>query len=119
MGRTGAIENVDYGLQLGHSIQIADPTHPIAAELSGVVRIISVTQWVSWGKPAAGAIPIAVLTDDPSKVAIFAYPTGARTLSGPALAARVGLFASFVEFDAFTVEALDLFEAAVRWAWAN
>ena len=98
-------------------IVIRRPEHPLAAGLSGSVRVMSQPQILSWGLPAPAAVVIASYTGAAPDVAvIFAYENGAVMAGGTAPARRVGLFLH----DGRAVKALNdqgwrLFDAAVAW----
>jgi hypothetical protein len=113
---TKTIKGANY-FESGTQLTIADPTHPLAAGLSGTVTVAT-AGGLHWGAPqSAEAIKVAsVVGVTPPGYGIFAYPPGATMDDGSkAAGARVGLF-----FDpsngAMTAEGWKLLEAALDWA---
>jgi hypothetical protein len=101
-------------------IDIVDPTHPLAAGLSGTVAVYKEPREVSWGKVADTAERVATLAGDRAGVCIYVYRQGARLYDGTAAAGlRVGFF---LEDDdrvgtpnVLTDEGARLFDAAVAF----
>jgi hypothetical protein len=102
-------------------IVIDDPSHPLAAGLSGTVRVLATPLNVRWGAPAAGGKRIATYAGAPEKRALlFAFDRGARTAWASAPARRVGLFLGNGRvIRALTEQGWRLFEAAALWAVGN
>ncbi len=105
-------------------IEIVDPSHPIAAGLSGLVTVYSSPQTNSYGRDglAPGATLIAQGVTDSTDLAIFAADVGDALLGdgsvgSPATAPgrRVMFFLEDEGFDDLTPEGLALFDAAVDW----
>jgi hypothetical protein len=110
-GSTGNLSQID----------ILDPSHPLAAGLSGNVTVTSSPQTMSWGISDANptnAMVIAQVAGDPTKWAIWAYEKGAVLFDGvtPAPERRIGFFFNGASTTANTPEAFQLFDAAVNWA---
>jgi hypothetical protein len=106
-------------------INIVDPTHPLAAGLSGTVTVFNSPQWTQYGlgELADGVDLIAEATENPAEHAIFAADVGDTLLGDgsdgfPATAAgrRVMFFISDQGFGELTADGLKLFDAAVSWA---
>jgi hypothetical protein len=106
-------------------IDIVDPSHPLAAGLSGTVTVYSAANWHQYGLGplGAGVSLIASSTQIPDRHAIFAADVGGTLLGdgsdgSPATAAgrRVMFFLSDVGFSTLTNEGRSLFNAAVDWA---
>jgi len=106
-------------------VDIVDPSHPLAAGLSGTVTVSSYPDHVQFGKGAlAGGVSlIANATADASQHFIFGAEKGGALLGdgsegSPAVAAgrRVMFFVSDTGFAALTADGLALFDAAVDWA---
>jgi hypothetical protein len=116
LGMTGEVRGADSGEDSGSDVRIIDETHPLAAGLRGMVRIVPSPAIVAWGRPPAGAAKVAVMGLEPTKVALFAYERGAMMLDRVAPARRVGFFATDRSGIAGTNEAMRLFDAAVDWA---
>jgi hypothetical protein len=74
----------------------------------------------NWGKPAQGAINIAITPGYPDQRIVFAYENGA-SMDGdlPAPARRVALFLCTHDFDHLFPTGTALFDAAMLWAVAG
>ena len=77
------------------TIDIVDPSHPIAAGLSGRPVITSANTAQAYGRPAGSAHVIAAITGQRANAAIFTYDTGDQMFSLAAPARRVGLPLSY------------------------
>ncbi|WP_424315794.1 putative Ig domain-containing protein [Haloferula sp.] len=119
MGLTAVGNNVQLGVSFGESqLEIVNPTHPIAAGLSGVVTVVSDgSGFFTWGLPGAGGTSIAALSSNGSQSAIFAYEAGS-TLANSQVAPdrRVGLFMGDLSGANLTSDGLQLLSASVVWA---
>jgi hypothetical protein len=107
-------------------LNISDPTHPLAAGLTGTQTVVTTATAFTWGKPDINPVRIAALTSDATRYVIFGYDSGAtmagweapappyRRLLAPAR--RVALF--LTDTTAFSLNASGgaLFDAAVRWS---
>ncbi len=118
LGLTGVQQDSDYGNFANQTeIGILEPTHPLAANLSGTVEIYSDAKKVAWGLPGEEAIHVASVLGNVNRSTIFAYESDALLANGdPTPAKRVGLFLG--NTSSVTSNALNLFEAAVNWAIA-
>ena len=105
-------------------IEIVDPTHPIAAGLSGTVDVYSAPNTNSYGRDgvAPGATLIARGVTDSTDLAIFAAEAGDALLGdgtpgNPATAdgRRVMFFLEDNGFSAITPDGIKMFDAAVDW----
>lgn len=98
-------------------VRMTNSTHPLAAGYTGDVTSFAAVNEMAWSKltSASGAVKIATLTGDSSKVAIFGFDTGAQMSGMTAPARRVGLFHNYWG-GAHTTNAWNFFEAAVTWA---
>lgn len=125
-------------LKIRQKINILNPSHPLAAGLSGEVTVFNtdVNNWTQYGLGPLGAgvslIADAVNTDQPllddslnpiAEHAIFAAEVGAALLGdgspgSPATAAgrRVFFFMSDFGFFDLTTDGVALFDAAITWA---
>jgi hypothetical protein len=119
MGMTGLVSGTDFGTSptTQTQVNIADPTHPLAAGLSaGPQTVTSPATTFNWGKPNINAAKIAALTTDATKFAIFGYDAG-TTMSGlEAPARRVSLFLTDTTAAGLNSSGGALFDAAVKWA---
>ncbi len=115
MGLTGPTSGLDYGTAAGLTkVVIADPTHPLAAGLTGTVTVTSATSTFGWGEPNANAA-LAVRTAGAGKPALFGYEEGISMPGGIAPGRRVGLFISSDAAALLTIDGFGLFEAAAHW----
>lgn len=115
LGMAGPVEEVDYGEVTDQtSLFMVNDLHPLGAGLSGLVQTHSEPKRFQWGRPAANAIHIATLENEPTKTAIFAYDAGTQMLDSSAPATRIGMHS----VSAFTADGWSLFDAATTWALA-
>ena len=116
MGMTGST-NKDFGTKTSQTqVSVTNPTHPLAAGLSGTVTAVSASKTFDWGKPNANAITVATTAGDATKTAIFAYEMGAVMPGLTAPARRVGLFLYDDTAASFNSNGTALLDAAIRWA---
>jgi hypothetical protein len=96
---------------------ITNPEHPLAAGLTGEVRVFSHPQRLRWAAPPETASPVASYAGAPDGSSlVFAYERGDLTAAGRAPARRAGLFLG----NDRVVRALNdqgwrLFDAAISW----
>jgi hypothetical protein len=115
-GMTGLQETVDYGTDPARDhIAIVDRSHPLAAGLSGSVRVTTESMDLHWGKIGPAGIVIATVDGAPKHATIFGYESGAEMFGLRAPARRVGLFMTDDSPVKFTPQAWTLFDAAIRW----
>lgn len=93
-GNSGRTEVEPLGLlDPGDSIQIVKPGHPLAAGLTGKVKVYDVLYSVNFGLPSADADVIATITADGKFPAIFVYEKGDKLADGSvAPNLRIGTF---------------------------
>jgi len=117
LGMTGSKKG-DFGADIELTrVRITNPTHVLAAGLSGAVPVTARPQGLKWGKVPPTAVTIAVPEDDPQKAVIFGYEAGAALATGkPAPERRVGFFMANESAASLTREGWALFDAAVHWA---
>lgn len=116
MGMTGSTNN-DFGtITKQTQVKITNPTHPLAAGLSGNVTIVAASGTLSWGKPNANAVSAATTVSDVTKKLIFGYEQGVAMPGLVAPARRVGLFMSDTTAAGFTTNGSLLFDTAIKWA---
>jgi Bacterial TSP3 repeat len=123
LGLTCTLAGTDFGTAPAQSqVDIADPAHPLAADLSGIISVATAPSAFAWGVPVEPVDPakppfvIATLADDASKTTIFAYEQGVPMYGLVASGRRVAMFMDNDTAAAFTAEGWSLFEAAVQWA---
>jgi len=118
MGMTGLVSGTDYGTSSTTQTQLAisNPTHPLAAGLSGTQTVATTATNFTWGKPNTNAARVAALTNDATRFVIFGYDSGAAMPGVEAPARRVGLFLTDTTGASFNANGGALFDAAVRWA---
>jgi hypothetical protein len=98
-------------------VVIENPGHPLAAGLTGTVRVLAWPLNVRWAAPLPGASLVATYPGAPEHAGLlFGYERGATTALGPAPARRVGLFLGNGRIiRALTEPGWRLFDAAVLW----
>jgi uncharacterized repeat protein (TIGR01451 family) len=116
MGMTGST-NKDFGTKTNQTqVTITNPSHPLAAGLSGNATVVTSGKTFDWGKPNANAISVATILGDATKTAIFAYESGAVMPGLTAPARRVALFLYDDTAASFNANGTALLDAAIRWA---
>jgi hypothetical protein len=116
LGMTGNVTGTDLGTVSGQSIQIQDPTHPLAAGKSGTVSVYVSTNTLSWGKANANAANVASVTGDANKSVLYAYEQGTGMVGLRAPARRVGFFLENAAGIQLNTNGQALFDSAVQWA---
>lgn len=118
LGMIAGVEHQkDWGALRGQSrVVVTNPTHPMAAGLSGPVKVLSSADRISWGRVRPDALVVASMEGDPARAAVFAYEAGARMPGLTAPARRVGFFLFDTTSLQLTPEGWSLFDAAVRWS---
>lgn len=113
----GSVYRVDWStIQDKKRVTIVDPSHPLAAGLSGTVEVIPEPDRMSFGRVTGPAIRIATLEGEPEKSALFGYDAGAVMAGGlRAPARRVGLFLFETTGTRLTPSGWRLFDAAALW----
>ena len=119
---TAAADN-KHGEAADHThLTITDPTHPIAAALSGDVAVYTTTGNLHWGIPSEAAHVIATVPGQPDRATLFVYEQNTPMDHGfLAPARRVGFFFHSVTSDDIlkaTPASWAMFDAAVTWALA-
>jgi hypothetical protein len=128
LGMTGPLWNGDaYASMSSGEALIRNPSHPLAAGLSGNVSLVaSRPPWsehnpkrklmMSWGVPGPHAEVIATLPGEPSHAVVFAYDRGVPMPGLPAAPARrVGMFLWDDTPLTLTDAGWSVFDAAVSW----
>jgi hypothetical protein len=115
MGWTGPTMD-DFGEIMSGSVSIVMPDHPMAAGLTGTIGVVSTPANFGWGRPSPAAQRVATLQGMGDRATIFGYTRGAMTVSGQAVARRVGFFASDASAPFLGPNGVALFNAAVSWA---
>lgn len=106
------------------SLVIADPSHPLAAGLSGRVQVYRVLREMNWGAVASlapGAEVVATLPDYPDAAVIYYVPRGGQLGNGQAAPGlRIHFFIENENgpgtHNLMTADGFRLFDAAVSWA---
>ncbi|MFN8487504.1 MAG: hypothetical protein U0350_07935 [Caldilineaceae bacterium] len=116
---TGPIAYADYGELLTETkIQIVNPSHPLAAGLSGVVQTIAINDQINnkfhWGVPSQAAQIVATPIGNPGYAYIFAYEAGAQMVGMVAPARRIFIPNATGNF--LMPAGWAIFDAAVNWA---
>jgi hypothetical protein len=118
LGMTGPTLDTDWGaLTLATTdLLVTDPSHPLAAGLSGTVTVMTPgTGLYGFGVPAAGAAKVATPAGKDGLYAIFGYERGADMAGLAAPARRVGWFVDKDAATRLTASGWALFDAAVKW----
>jgi hypothetical protein len=118
LGMVGPRDPEVKGAVPGSEIVIGLETHPLAAGLSGRVRVADRlgNHYLSQGTPAPTALWVAAMPGDPTLATVFAYEKGMPMAEIVAPARRVGLFVSDLTPPHMTAAGWRLFDAAIRWA---
>jgi len=118
MGMTGLVSGTDFGTSSTTQTQlnISNPTHQMAAGLTGTQIVVATATNFTWGKPNTNAVTIAALTNDATRFAIFGYAEGSAMSGLEAPARRVALFLTDTTAASFNANGGALFDAAVKWA---
>jgi hypothetical protein len=99
---------------------IVNAFHPLAAKLSAqaIQDLYTDNEFITnYGKPALGAINIAVIEGYPDRRLVFAYEKGASMANDMlAPARRVAYFVNTEDFGELQPAGLALFDAAMLWA---
>ncbi len=114
---TGTLANVDYGTISTQTIEITDPSHPLAAGNSGSVSVTPTNKTKSWGVPGSGAEVVATAG---GRVTTFVYQAGDQLVGG---VTAPGCRLSFPAFQngptSFTSAAWAMFDATAAYAASN
>jgi hypothetical protein len=117
LGMTSTEASKDFGLTADQTrLVITDPGHPLAAGLSGTVRVTASASNFTWGVPGTAAAKAATIVGSKNRAAIFGYEEGSPMVGLSAPARRVGLFMSDTTAANLTTNGWKLFEAAINWA---
>jgi lysophospholipase L1-like esterase len=98
------------------NINVPASSHPLAAQLRGIVPVTTVATTLSWGRPASSAVLVASTTGDATKATVFGYESGASMATRVAPARRVSLFLSGTTASSLTNQGWALVDAAISWA---
>ena len=115
---TANTDGVDRGTQGGLTdLEIADPAHPMAAGLSGVVNVVTNADTFSWGMPIEGTPAlVAHFPGDPTRFGIYGFEKGEAMFTAfVAPERRVMLFMGDPTYANLTPDGQKLFDAAVKW----
>jgi uncharacterized repeat protein (TIGR01451 family) len=116
MGMTGST-NKDFGTKSGQTqISITNPTHPLAAGVTGTATVVNSAKTFNWGKPNANAITIATISGDAAKTAIFGYEPGVAMPGLTAPARRLAIFLGDDSAEVLNNNGIFLLNAAIKWA---
>ena len=122
---TGAVRVGHFGAIAGETdIVIVDPSHPLAAGLSGRVTVYTVPAEINWAANevlAPGVQSVAALPDYPEAQSIYFVPPGDALFDGsPSPNLRVSLFTEnnndIGTYHRMTEDGHRLFDAAINWA---
>jgi hypothetical protein len=124
-GDPGAPDKFALGVvEMTDRISILNSTHPLAAGLSGLIKVYSQPKSITWGKVAPTAEIVATLATDSTGATIYLYRKGVRLFDGTVAAGiRIGFFLEDDNItgtpNLMTREGLMLFDRAVAFTLAN
>ena len=120
LGMCGPHAKDSIGLDINYTTaQIATPSHPVAAGLSGSVIMIDTLGHCDWGIPGNAATIILTSKDSLSHSSCFIYESGSL-MPGLAAPARRAAFCFWTRnADRLTAEAWTIFNAVARWVAAD
>ena len=95
------------------TLQITDPSHPLAAGLTGTVSVLTDPGNVNFGTPTAGGESVANTGGTSRRSTIFAFATGDEVANSTAPAGRVGFFPAYNS--TLTPAGRQLTSAALDW----
>ena len=131
-GAGGTVEEPTGEVEVGHfgsipdetDIVIVDPSHPLAAGLSGRVTVYTIPAEINWAVNdvlASGVQSVAALPDYPEAQSIYFILPGAALFDGsPSPNLRISLFTEnnndLGTYHRMTEDGHRLFDAALNWA---
>ena len=131
-GAGGTVEEPTGEVEVGHfgaidgetDIVIVDPSHPLAAGLSGRVTVYTIPAEINWAANevlAPGVQSVAALPDYPEAQSIyFIHPGDALFDGSPSPNLRISLFTEnnndIGTYHRMTEDGHRLFDAAINWA---
>lgn len=119
LAMTGTSSGTHFGSQTitTNQINITNPTHPLAAGLSGTVPVFTSGTTIMWGRPVLQSYATTVMTTASTKALIFGYNAGDAMHGGfIAPARRVGFFLHNNNANLLNTNGWALFDAAICWA---
>jgi hypothetical protein len=116
MGMSGPAQDSDFGETLAQQLVITQPSHPLAAALTGVVDVLTTPGILQWAKPSTAATVVATMVGRNDLAAVYAYEAGAMMVGLVAPARRVALGSDQATAPNYTDGMWRLFDAAARWA---
>ena len=83
---------------------------------TGNQTVVSSAQNMNFGRPGTGAVKVATIVGDTSKIAIYRYDAGATLANGQqAQGRRIGFFLNDRTASANNTNGTKLFDAAIKW----
>ncbi len=117
LGLTGAQAGRDFGKIGGQtSAFLFDPTSPLAAGLSGNVKVANIASPFAWGRPRSSAHIVLQSIGEARRPLVFTYERGDALIGLTAPSRRVGYFLGDTTAASWTTNGAALFEAAAVWA---
>ncbi len=113
---TGSLNGFCYSETVSNTVMINKPSHPLAAGLSGNVKVYSSVNLMHWGATNnSNAEMVGRIAGD--AFGVFGYESGATMQGGfKAPARRVSFFLSDNTATLLTTNGIKLFDAAIAWA---
>jgi hypothetical protein len=120
-GMTGPTDGTDWARTATEALMdIADPTHPLAAGLGGTVSFHTQPWPVGWGKPELTAARVGSIVGNPNRWILFGYDAGVMMTGGfRAPARRVGYPIHADGQPKLNGNGWALFDAAIHWLTGN
>jgi hypothetical protein len=115
---TGPGDGTDWARNSTEALMtISDPTHPLAAGLSGTVAFTTQPWPIGWGRCEATAAKVGTFVGNPTRCLLYGYETGTPMTGGfAAPARRVGFPVHADGVAKLNGNGWALFDAAIRWA---
>jgi arylsulfatase A-like enzyme len=96
------------------NIRLVEPGHPLAADLSGVVKVVLKASAMSFGTPPPSAQVVAVAANNPAQAVIYSVTTGESLAGGvTAPSCRTAMFPSYAGQQWLTDVGTALVDAAI------
>jgi|GEM_PF-1569465 len=116
---TGPVAQTDFGQNSSYgSLTITDASHPLAAGLSGTVKVLTTNSWIRWGwTTQSSAAKVAKVAGQEAWYGIFGFDKGQAMQGGfGAPERRVSLFMDDDTPAMLTTAGKQLFDNAIEWA---
>jgi Immunoglobulin domain/Immunoglobulin I-set domain len=117
MAMTGLTSGTNFGSATGQTqVVILTAGHQMSAGLTGPQSVSTASATFNWGKTGTGAVNLANIVGDATKLAIFGYEVGSVMVGLNAPGRRVGYYFADNSASTLTTAGTSLFKAAISWA---